>query len=142
MTIELIPLATARITLAAPFILPATPSGTRIIAEVRRGEYEGERLRGTLKGVAAADWMTLSAEGVGTLDVRALFETHDGALVYSWYHGRTDFSEGPGAKPIYVAPLYETGDERYAWLNTIQAVAKGVLSENSTVLTYEICEVR
>ncbi|MCJ7673133.1 MAG: DUF3237 domain-containing protein [Acidimicrobiia bacterium] len=142
MTIELIPLATARITLAEPFILPATPSGTRIIAEVRSGEYEGERLRGSLKGVAAADWMTLSAEGVGTLDVRALLETHDGALVYSWYHGRTDFSEGPGVKPIYVAPLFESGDERYTWLNSIQAVAKGTLSENNTLLTYEICEVR
>ena len=142
MSIELVPLATARIALAEPFILPSTPSGTRIIAEVRSGEYEGERLRGTLKGVAAADWMTLSAEGVGTLDVRALIETDDGALVYSWYHGRTDFSEGPGIKPIYAAPLFETGDERYTWLNTIQAVAKGTLSDDNTLLTYEICEVR
>jgi hypothetical protein len=36
--------------------------------------------------------------------------------------------------------LYETGDERYAWLNRIQAVAKGTL--DGQTLTYEIAEVR
>lgn len=141
MTIELVPLATARITLAEPFILPGTPSGTRLIAEVRDVVFEGDRLRGHMKGAAGADWMTLSAEGVGTLDVRALLETDDGALVYSWYHGRADFSAGMGA-PVYAAPLYETGDERYTWLNTIQAVAKGTLSDDTAQLVYEICEVR
>ena len=46
----------------------------------------------------------------------------------------------PGSAPIYAAPLYETGDERYAWLNRIQAVAKGALDGQS--LTYEIYELR
>jgi hypothetical protein len=142
MSIELVPLATARITLAEPFILPATPSGTRIIAEVASVEVEGERVRGHLKGNAAADWMTLSAEGVATLDVRVLLETDDGALIYTWYHGRADFSAGPGTQPVYSAPVYETGDERYAWLNFVQAVAKGTLSDDGSVLTYEICQVR
>ena len=85
MTIELIPLATARITLAEPILLPATPSGTRVIVEVTEAVFKGDRLRGRMKGAAAADWMTVSAEGVGTLDVRVLLETDDGALVYSWY---------------------------------------------------------
>jgi len=120
MSMELIALATARITLAEPFILPGTPAGTRMIAEVRDAVYEGERLRGRMKGAAAADWATLSPESVITADVRVLLETHDGALVYSWYHGRMDLSGGVGAAPVYSAPLFETGDE----------------------LTYEICEVR
>ncbi len=84
-----------------------------------------------MKGHAAADWMTLSPELVGTLDVRGLLETHDGALVYSWYHGRLDLSKPVGSGHIYAAPLYETGDERYTWLNTIQAVGKGTLSEDA-----------
>ena len=86
--------------------------------------------------------MTLSAELVGTLDVRALFETHDGALVYSWYHGRLDLSKPTGSVPIYAAPLYESGDERYRWLNTIQAVGKGTLSADVCMLTYELYELR
>ena len=142
MPIELVPLATATISLAEPFMLPGTPAGTRVIAEVEDAVMEGDRLRGRLKGHAAADWMTLSAELVGTLDVRALFETHDGALVYSWYHGRLDLSKPTGSVPIYAAPLYESGDERYRWLNTIQAVGKGTLSDDARTLTYDLYELR
>jgi hypothetical protein len=140
--IELVPLCTATITLAEPFMLPGTPTGTRVIAEVADAVLEGERLRGRMRGNAGADWMTMNAAMVATLDVRALFETHDGALVYTWYHGRMDLSNGPAAANVYAAPLYETGDERYAWLNLVQAVAKGRLSDDAKTLTYEICEVR
>ena len=142
MSIELVPLANATITLADALILPGTPAGMRMIAEVQEFVVEGDRLRGRLRGHAAADWLTASAELVGTADVRALIETDDGALVYTWYHGRVDLSKPVGSAPIYTAPLYETGDERYTWLNTIQAVAKGTLSEDARTLTYEIYEVR
>ena len=117
-----------------------TPSGTRIIVEVVDAVYEGERLTAKHKGAAAADWMTVGPEGTGTLDVRGTIETHDGALVYVTYRGRLDLSVPPGSAPTYAAPLYETGDERYAWLNRIQAVAKGKL--DGQTLTYEIAEVR
>lgn len=60
------------------------------------------------------------------LDVRYCVETDDGALVYVSYSGRVDLSGGTGAAPIYATPLFETGDPRYKWLNTIQAVAKGL----------------
>jgi hypothetical protein len=142
MTIELVPLATATITLAEPFMLPGTPTGTRVIAEVADFVVEGDRFTAKNRGHAAADWMTLSAAMVGTLDVRALLETHDGALVYTWYQGRMDFSAGLDNATAYAAPLYETGDERYAWLNLVQAVAKGTLSDGGSKLVYEICEVR
>ena len=142
MSIELIPLCTATATLAAPFFLPSTPAGTRVIAEVQSFEIEGERLRAHMKGAAAADWMTLSAEMIGTLDVRALLETDDGALVYTHYSGRLDLSGGTAGAHTYAAPLYDTGDERYAWLNKIQAVAKGALSDDGRTLVYEIAELR
>ena len=76
------------------------------------------------------------------LDVRTLLETHDGALVYVSYRGRLDLSGGPGATPSYAAPLFDTGDERYAWLNAIQAVAKGTLSDGGATITYEVHELR
>ena len=77
---------------------------------------------------------------VGTLDVRICFETEDGAVIFAEYCGRTDVSRGPGASPIYVAPRFETGDPRYAWLNVVQAVGKGTL--DGSHLSYEWYEVR
>jgi hypothetical protein len=90
-------------------------------------------------GVAAADWELIAADGIGALDVRFTLETDDGAVIYVTYLGRIDESLG-GAAPIYAAPLFETGDERYAWLNEIVAIAKGTLDGDT--LTYEIYEVR
>ena len=43
---------------------------------------------------------------------------------------------------IYVAPRFETCDERYLWLNRIQAVGKGTLQEDGLSLYYEWYEVR
>jgi Protein of unknown function (DUF3237) len=130
MTIELIPLTTATIRLREPMVLPNTPSGTRMIVEVESAVYKGDRLSGKLKGAAAADWMTLAPDGTGTLDVRGTLETNDGALVYSFYRGRLDLSQPLGEAHIYAAPLYETGDERYAWLNKVQAIGIGSLEPN------------
>jgi Protein of unknown function (DUF3237) len=139
-SIELVPLCTATITLADPMMLPNTPSGMRTIVEVAAAKLEGERLSATLKGAAAADWATIGPDMTCTLDVRSTFETHDGAVLFTYYRGRIDLSKPPGESPVYAAPLFETGDERYAWLNRIQAVAKGKL--DGQTLTYEIYEVR
>ncbi len=142
MSIELIPLCTSTVTLADPFVIPDTPIGLRVIVEVETWEVTGDRLNGRLKGAAAADWMYINPAMIGTLDVRALLETDDGALIYTWYNGRLDLSQGQGNSPVYSAPLFETGDERYAWINKIQAVAKGELASDGKQLVYEICEVR
>lgn len=138
MSLELIPLATARIVLKEPIILTDTPMGNRMIVEVKEAEYFGDRLAGKLFGQAAADWLLIGPNDVGTLDIRATLQTHDGALIYSAYKGRTDMSQ-PGS-PIYVAPLYDTGDERYLWVSKIQCVGKGFIEDN--VLNYEIYELR
>jgi hypothetical protein len=139
-SVELVPLCTVTITLRDPMMLPNTPSGTRSIIEVAATKLEGERLSGTMKGAASADWATIGPDMTCTLDVRSTFETHDGALVYTQYRGRLDLTKPLGEAPIYAAPLFETGDERYAWLNRIQAVAKGTL--DGQTLTYEMYEVR
>lgn len=138
MTIELIPLCTMVVELADPLVLTNTPAGTRVIVEVKSFTVVGDRLRATNKG-AAADWLTIGPDGTATLDVRATMETDDGALIYAYYQGRRDFSQGMEA-PLYTAPKFEVGDERYQWLNKVQAVAKGIL--DGSTLTYEIYEVR
>ena len=123
MTLELIPLCSVEATLTAPLMIGEGPSGLRLVYEVETMRLSGERLCASLQGRASADWLTVSGP-VGTLDVRGVFETDDGALIMTQYHGRTDLTNGVGA-PLYVAPRFETGDPRYAWLNAIQAVGKG-----------------
>ena len=138
MNLELVPLTTATITLAEPMPIGDGPAGLRLIIEVASAEFSGDRLRGSMKGSAAADWLTINGT-VGTLDVRATMETHDGALIFMQYGGRTDVTNGPGGAPLYVTPTFETADERYTWLNSIQAVGKGQLDGPN--LTYEWYEL-
>ena len=137
MTIELLPLCTFKADLNEPFDLGATPAGGRMIFEVRSGRVDGERLSGSLKGSANADWLTVGADGTGTVDVRALLETDDGALVFVQYQGRVDLTTGTGS-PIFIAPRFDTGDARYGWLNRVQALGKGVF--DGQTLIYEVYE--
>jgi hypothetical protein len=138
--LELVPLGTITIDFADPLLLPNTPAGARAIFEIVDLRIEGERIHAKKKGATAADWVVLGPEGTGTLDVRATVETDDGALVYVTAVGRVDQAGGPGTSPLYGALLYETGDERYAWLNKVQSVGKGTVDGN--VLTIEVCEAR
>lgn len=133
MSIELVPLSTATVSLAEPIAV----SPTLMIGELTDVRYEGERLTGSMKGRAAADWLRISPDGYGTLDVKVTFETDDGAVIFAEYSGRLQFA----TMTVYAAPLFHTADERYTWINSIQAVAKGTFPEPGK-LVYEIYEVR
>lgn len=140
MAIELVPLCTIRIQLKPPIDVGAGPAGTRMITEVASAEFTGDRLTGELLGAAAADWSVLSADGTGTVDARLTVRTRDSATVFVQYNGRLDASRGFPVS-VCVAPRFETGDERYAWLNRIQAIGKGVLNADLS-LDYEWYEPR
>lgn len=144
MPIELIPLCTAEAVLAPPLAIPGTPEGTLLIYEVESIEVEGERVRASLGGQASADWLRLSPEMIGTLDVRVTLKTDDGALIYGAYKGRViRVADDPSVSAIvYAAPLFSTGDARYQWLNSIQVIAKGLVSPDGRRLSYEMYEVR
>lgn len=47
---------------------------------------------GKLRAVGA-DWLQLRRDGVANLDVRAMAETNDGALLYITYDGTIDLGE-------------------------------------------------
>ena len=138
MPIELVPLCEVDVTLAEPIVVGPGPAGLRMVGEVLTARATG-RLSGSLKGHAAADWIVVNGV-VGSLDVRVTIETDDGAIVFAQYNGRMDLTDGLGGRPFYVAPRFETGDARYAWLNLVQAVGKGTLAGGS--LHYEWYEVR
>ncbi len=57
------------------------------------------------------------------MDARLLLATDDGALILMRYRRAIAYS-AEGAS-VVTAPTFETNDERYAWLNSVQAVAKG-----------------
>lgn len=136
MDIELVPLCTIDATLATPLMVGQGAAGMRVIFEVADATVSGDRLRGRARG-PGADWVLLHGES-GTIDVRISIETDDGALVFAQYHGKVDLAVQPAR--LRVAPRFETGDERYAWLNAVQAV--GVGTSDGTNLHYEWFEVR
>jgi hypothetical protein len=135
--LELRPLCTVELELEPAEVIGEGPSGMRMIVGISSMKVSGDRLNAHLKGRAAADWFTIVGTAA-TIDVRATLETHDGGLIYVQYRGRSDVSNGIGSGPMYVAPTFETSDERYQWLNHIQAVGKGELK----TLRYEWFEVR
>lgn len=139
MGLELVPLCEVDVTLSDPIMIGSGPLGSRLIAEVEDAVVSGERLSGRFTGRAGADWLLVN-DTIGTLDVRATIETSDGALVYGHYNGRMDMSTWPDATTLYCAPLFETGDERYSWLNAVQAIGKGLLEGNR--LYYDWYEAR
>ena len=133
--IELIPLANATIAAGDRYKIDDGPFGNRVIAGIRTGRWEGDRLRGTIVG-PGADWAMPGPGGAMLLDVRQVVQTDDGAVIYVTYHGRADRTRGT----YTIAPTFETSDERYLWLNAVQAVGKGRLTDAGIV--YEIYEVR
>ncbi len=141
-SIELARLGHMSAELKPPMVLENTCVGTRYIFEATKARFEGDRMRASQKGSASGDWLLVGADGTGTLDVRLTLETDDGALIFVQYNGRADLAPGPGKAPVYIAPRFETGDPRYAWLSKIQAIGKGVLTEDMSHIDYEIYELR
>lgn len=132
---ELIPLATVRVTRGDIRRLGETPFSRRVIGSIADGRWEGERINGSIIG-AGGDWAIPTAGQIMLLDVRQLVETDDGALIYVTYTGRCDRERGT----YTVAPTFETSDERYAWINGVQAIGQG-RSEGDQIV-YEMFEVR
>ncbi len=124
--LALVPLCSLDLTLGEYQIVGEGPAGFRVVAPVVDGTVTGDRLRGDVLPEAMADWIVVNGP-VATVDVRGTVRTHDDALVHVTYRGRIDMTDGPGTAPIYVAPTFEAGDERYAWLNLVQAVGVGRL---------------
>jgi len=138
--ITLNPLCTMTVQLKEPLDVGNTPTGHRIIAEIASASLSG-RLSGSLAGASSADWLTMTPGGLGLPEVRLVIRTSDGALVLMRYTGRIRFVPGQAAI-VMIAPVFETGDSRYYWLNEIQAAGKGTLSADLTTLDYDICELQ
>ena len=124
--------------------LHRTPVGTRITVAVAGGTFEGDRLRGDLLPVGG-DWALLGDDGIARYDVRALLRTHDDALIEMRSTGHAVLDEDARARflggelieadQMYArsSPLFETGDDRYRWLNGVHTLAVMALALDRVV---------
>ena len=126
--IELVPLFRGVWKLRPFTLVPDGPQGSRAIVEWADGRLEGRGMRARATGTAGADWMLVGPQGIGTADWRGTVETDDGAVVYIHGDGRCDLSRGFGGGALLIGGCrFETGDERYRWLNSVHAVYRGVV---------------
>jgi len=136
-TLEYLFTITANLRDGSP-VLTNAPQGTRVVVTVTGGTFEGPKMRGTVDS-SGGDWVTLRADTSIKLDVRIMLRTDDGADIFMRYEG-IGVRDESGQLKLATAPLFETGDERYAWLNNVQAVTTGV--SGAGVVTYEVWAVR
>ena len=137
--IELHPLGRIEAQLGEPVTVGGGPKGSRVVIDVPAVTMTGDRINAELATNDAADWATFSEDGkLAALDVRLTLKTDDGELIYVEYTGRMNAETGL----IAVAPTFETGSEKYAWLNGIQAVSAGEVDMSTGLLIYNIYEAR
>lgn len=122
--------------LEAPQMIGQTPAGNRQIWVVKGGWLEGPKLKGeAIPG--GGDWALVRTDGVIQLDVRASVRLDDGALLYMYYSGLIAAPQAVFGRlfsgedvPLdeyyfYTNPMFQTGADKYAWLNQVVAIGRG-----------------
>ncbi|MDA0231769.1 MAG: DUF3237 domain-containing protein [Proteobacteria bacterium] len=127
-----------------------TPIGDRRIAKVTGGSFAGPEMTGTILP-GGGDWLLLRTDGTLQLDVRVILKTDDDALIYMTYrgfrHGPPEVMErlnrgeevDPSEYYFRIAPFFETGADKYDWLNRIVTVGTGHRLASGPV--YEIYQI-
>jgi hypothetical protein len=115
------------------FSIGETPFGERRVFTVSGGTFRGERLNGEVLPDGSSDLLLKRADGAFQQDARILLRTDDQALIVMTYRGvRHD-------EYFRTCPFFETGSERYSWLNQIVALAVG--ARTAEAVMYGIFEV-
>jgi len=142
------PLMTLQVFVAPPQKLGAVPHGTRVIAPITSGTFEGPRLRGrVLPG--GGDWTLLRPDGVLELDLRITLEADDGALIYmssfGLRHGPPEvlaaLANGESVDPskyyFRTTPRFETSAPQYTFLNRLIAISSGDRRPSGPIYTID-----
>ena len=124
--------------------------GTRTIVRVKGGWFEGPEVRGTILP-GTGDWFLVRPDGTGEGDVRDTYQTDDGAIIYVSYRGILDISQDvwarigagedvpPSEYYLRGQPMFETGSEKYDWLNRIVSVSVG--KQEALGVTYDVFRI-
>ena len=137
--IGLIPELTYRVkTTNALAATHGAPGGAVQYWQVSEAEIFGERVNAKL-AATGGDWMLMSPDGFWRPNVRAQFITDDDAVILMHYTGlvqqteafkraaEADQSTAWDDQYMRLALHFDTGAERYRWLNTSLFVAAGRL---------------
>lgn len=127
------------------------PEGLRLNFYVTGGHLTGGRVGGKLRA-EGGDWFLLRRDGVGELDVRAVIETTDGALLDVSYRGLADFGadgydrfsrgELPRTLPLRTTPCVRTAHPDYQWLQRLLCVGVGEVDFEKFEVAYDVYAVR
>ncbi len=133
-----------------PQMVGLGPYGTRMIFHVSGGTVKGPKLSGEL--LPGDDWVLIRPDGAAQLDVRGTIRTDDGKLIYVRYGGiqiiapqvyqRISKGESVDPSEYYsrTTPIFETGAEKYRWLNQVISVGVGTLGKD--FVSYKIYVIR
>ena len=112
-------LFSAHLDVSAPTYVKDGPEGTKLIVAITGGTITGPKISGSIVANSGGDWVSIGAKGDLRIDVRFTIMTDDEAAIYVSYRGVL-----VGGKAL-CGPLFETGDERYEWLNKLQGIGIG-----------------
>ena len=143
-------LYTSRIEIRSPVQIGRSPYGQRRVIYITGGSFFGPRMSGTILP-GGADWQFVRSDGITELEARYTLQTDVGAFisVVNWglRHGPNEIMEklmtgeevDPAEYYFRTTPKFETGDEKYSWLNGIVAVGTGEKRANEVTITvYEV----
>jgi hypothetical protein len=129
-----------------------SPLGERLCWQVAAATLQGPRIEAAL-AMPGADWIRVGDDGIRRQDMRAQFLTDDGELILFRYdvgviRGGERFlaalaaAEATGFEDQYIriAPQFEVGGQRYAWLRENLFLGRGRLT-GSKAIAYEIYRV-
>ncbi len=125
-----------QVVVSPPQKLGPVPHGTRVIAPIASGTFEGPRLRGNVLP-GGGDWTLLRSDGVLELDLRITLVTDDDALIYmtsfGLRHGPPEvlaaLARGESVDPskyyFRTTIRFETSARQYEFLNRLIAISSG-----------------
>lgn len=90
------------------------------VVPVAGGTFEGSGLKGKIVG-PSGDWIVSRPDGSSLLDMRMVLQTDDDQKIALTWRGIAYVQQG-GDLFARILPMFETGAEKYSWLNKIVSV--------------------
>ncbi|KUI55874.1 UPF0311 protein YveG [Cytospora mali] len=122
-------LFSVNITITPAISIGTTPFGERRFQPITGGSFSGPELQGRVAS-GGADWGITGSNGDFNPDVAYVLETHDGSNILVRQRGRAP----------NVFSLFETGSDKYDWLNWVVAYGKAT-SVTETQVSLDIWQV-
>lgn len=126
--------------------------GPRSVVNLPDGKIQGPKINGTVVA-PSGNWLYPMPDGSFRFDVRFTIKTDDGQFILVEYNGvrvttkdvMDRFNRGDviasNEEYVVTAPRFTTASKKYDWLNKVQAVAKMVALQNTSI-KYDVFIVR